>query len=564
MKKIFEYNDFLFENLNELTFKISDRLKLLLNKIEHKIAKKLLEKEYDEERSTVTLIDYDDNDISKFTYSNSNKIYDYIKKNRLSDYERDDIDYVINRNFKNYDSEYVNVNKTTISIGKIINKIFPNEFKVSGDKGNDIESFVNEIKQKRNIDFNRFKIVEGNDIIYWYDDTNYDSRAFDGSSLGHSCMRYSGCYKYINFYAINPVKLVILMSDKEENKIIGRALLWDVIINNDIERQFMDRIYTIYDYDVEIFKDFAKKNGWLYKKHQNMSESEKIVDSKTGEESYINFRTNYNLNKNDYYPYMDTLKYFYMDNLYLSNDDNYSKTESKIYKLESTSGGYEIVGEIFVEYYDRFYSEEDLTWCDLGEEYRLDGDCHFIDSKDVYATDTYCKYNCQFLEWEKKYELNDNIVYLKYYDVYVSIEYIENKENKLKFSSVDEEYYKPNDCKYSEYYETYIVDDDSVVVYTDLNCTEQDIRIKQDDTYFEYINDKEEHILYDNDLEDNFIKIKYKNYYYDIPDEIFILKDDLKKYFKYKNYYYDINKKDDMTGQLKLKLEKKNEKNFKI
>ena len=68
--------------------------------------------------------------------------------------------------------------------------------------------------------------------------------------------------------------MVILYSDDGEikngkyisSRIKGRAILWDAKINNE-NVKFMDRIYTTKDNDVELFKQYAEKNGYWYKKY---------------------------------------------------------------------------------------------------------------------------------------------------------------------------------------------------------------------------------------------------------------------------------------------------------
>ena len=56
--------------------------------------------------------------------------------------------------------------------------------------------------------------------------------------------------------------LVIYKSDDDTDKILGRALLWKLRDG----KRFMDRIYTANDSDVQLFKDYAKENGWYTKR----------------------------------------------------------------------------------------------------------------------------------------------------------------------------------------------------------------------------------------------------------------------------------------------------------
>ena len=66
-------------------------------------------------------------------------------------------------------------------------------------------------------------------------------------------MRYERPIRF-NLYTGNPdkIKLVIL---KEDNKLIGRALLW---ISDD-GKLYLDRPYTRYDEDILLYKMYAEK-----------------------------------------------------------------------------------------------------------------------------------------------------------------------------------------------------------------------------------------------------------------------------------------------------------------
>jgi hypothetical protein len=497
MKKILKFNDFLFENINTnvLSFKLSDRLKDIIKNISHPIALKLLDKHNNNEDSDITIIDYDDNDISKFTYLVSNKLFNELK-DKFNDSDEEIKKYFI----KNYNKTLFKTIKTISSIGKMINKIFPNEFKASGDKGNDIESFANEIKTIRNLlssNLNDFKIVEGDDINHWYYYRNYDSHAPKGSVLGNSCMKHGYCADYLTFYAINPVKLVILMS-KEEGKILGRALLWNVYVDDDKElRQFLDRIYTVYESDIDLFKEFAKRNGWIYKKNQTMFENEIMVDTKKNISKSFLLKTEIGFKRTEKneYPYMDTFKYFYVNDEFLSNSTEINHNLK--YKLEDSEGEYVAIEEIYVEYYKKYIEKNKLQYCQLGNEYRLRNECIFIYSQNKYSTKEFAENNLIYLKWENKYEVQSETFYLKQYDVYVSKRYA---YYNLIFIEKDNTYYKYDDCYYSSYYHDYIYNKNAVLVIINLD-KKTDYRKKDDDTYFEYDN-----TYYDNALKNIILK----------------------------------------------------------
>ena len=203
--------------------------------------------------------------------------------------------------------------RNPVNVGKLARAILKAGGKDFNDK--DIENFVN--LYKSTYDFikdagKRFDIVQGKLIAKWYWHGNYED---GGGTLNNSCMSEVD-EDYFDIYVYNKqVSLVILYDDNgnmdssgkyTSDKIKGRALLWDCKLDG-TNIKFMDRIYTTYDSDVELFKTFAQENGWWYKFTQTMEPDEKL--------------TNGNIKKNgtlecdltsvdfDYYPYLDTLSY---------------------------------------------------------------------------------------------------------------------------------------------------------------------------------------------------------------------------------------------------------------
>jgi hypothetical protein len=160
----------------------------------------------------------------------------------------------------------------------------------------EIEKFVNGYKACYDIlnsQFSKFDIITGDDIAKWYRCENYQSQS---GSLGNSCMR-SKRGSYFDLYSKNPevCSLVILYSNDGKisggkwvsQKIVGRALLWKL----DDGRVFLDRIYTIRDYDIEKYKAYARHQGW-------------ITIGSSGKKKCSLKRVDF-----DYYPYVDTLRF---------------------------------------------------------------------------------------------------------------------------------------------------------------------------------------------------------------------------------------------------------------
>ena len=105
--------------------------------------------------------------------------------------------------------------------------------------------------------FSQFEIVSGDDLGFWYNKKNYLNMK---GSLGGSCQAV-GRLDWLDIYIQNPetVQLIILKSDEDPDKIIGRALLW----NLDDGRKLQDYIYTSKDSDDNLFREYAKEKGWL-------------------------------------------------------------------------------------------------------------------------------------------------------------------------------------------------------------------------------------------------------------------------------------------------------------
>lgn len=483
------FKDFLFDNLFEnkieLTIVLSERLEKLLKKIDHEVSKELLELcDNDVKSDKITLIDYDDDEYNKFSYIIPNKLLDFVynrSKDRFPDKNKsketllknDDEEGKFKRLSRNTKIVWEIENRPSQSIGKVINKIFPGKFDTPKKKHKDdvvrnyIEEFTNlvilERKKEEELPFRNFKIVDGSDINYYYNKDSYES--IEGSSsLARSCMRFEKCDDFIDFYSQNDgVEMVILMSDEVEGTIIGRALLWDIseIDGEKVNRKFLDRIYTLYDSDVNLFKDYAIKNGWLYKKRQISVEDEPIVDP-INDTIVYRIKTTSTFDKSIEYPYLDTLKFYYHEHRFLTN---YEIGGESYYKLESTRGNYEEVIEdnsFWSDYYDRYIYEddEDFVYCEYGDDYRLPGDYYEVGGLPTieYATKEYAEENLVYSEETDMYYLPDDIVWSHYHNSNIpkkeSIMFYTNESSNKPF---DEIYQNPHFIDYTMDDNKYII-----------------------------------------------------------------------------------------------------------
>jgi hypothetical protein len=231
--------------------------------------------------------------------------------------------------------------RNKMKIGRLVRALLRSANITFTDK--DIEDFTNQYKAT--YDFakdalKQFDIVKGNDIAYWYDNDYYVS---GGGTLNNSCMAEVNS-DYFDIYCKNKqVSMVILYSEDGRivdnkyvsNKIRGRAILWDAKLDGE-SITFMDRIYTTQDSDVELFKQYAEKNGWWWKTSQSMDQWEQITDGTTKKLGRI--VVNADNTEFDYYPYMDTMSYLNTDENVITNDSDYEGLDRE---CRSTCGDYD-------------------------------------------------------------------------------------------------------------------------------------------------------------------------------------------------------------------------------
>lgn len=240
--------------------------------------------------------------------------------------------------------------RVPIKLGRFIKKIFTDFAIINFDiKDQEIERFVNLFRSYFTQDESKLLIVSGEEIKKYYLHSNYHrSNGLCLGSLWNSCMRQAERNKYLTLYTDNPEQCKMLVYLDDEGKVRARALLWDNVKSHDSEEtiKFMDRIYTVYDHDVEFFFSWAQKNGYITKAYQN-AKTEMLykVDGKVQQ-----LRLFVNLNKGflSYVPYLDTFKYFNpkLGRYSSSPDFNYS------YVLVQSDGSYEREPEPETEEYD--------------------------------------------------------------------------------------------------------------------------------------------------------------------------------------------------------------------
>jgi len=507
LNKIDSFGEFLFEGKKiSVPFVISERLEGILSQMEHPIAKRIIEESKGITESTeATLIDYDNIDTGKFTYTIPNKFIDALDKITGMPYPPKTFpDKALLPDIMKKNAAIYEMFRTSIKIGRLVNKLYPNEYKASGKDS--IEEFVNKINLIRNRKYDNFEIVEGVDIIKYYNVNNYDPKSLDGSELGNSCMSYELCGEYITFYSENKdVKLLILRSDKDKEKIVGRALLWNLSYVNGkpVDSKFMDRVYFIKNYQKQLFIEHAENNGWYHKESQQSSSDDPIWNPDTNEYKRLNIKTKTTFKESSTgkYPYLDTLKWFYVDEGFLSNTLEY-KEDGKVYFLEDINGDHLLVKDgIWVEYYGEYIDQDDLVWCDYGEDWRKHDDAISLEYLEEYATEQFADEECVQTpngHWVLK---DDAVAYID--------EKGKIKHTSAKYAENHYFYSKKDGIYYEKAVEIYMVDDLEKILNGEIVPTDY-ARKGDDDSYFEYypkgIHTRRYGPLYFNrDLENKFV-----------------------------------------------------------
>jgi len=215
-------------------------------------------------------------------------------------------------------------------IGRVATKLLQKIDKKYSPK--EVEDFVTKFKSSVEIlrdKFSLFELVNGNDITYWYNQIRY---VRGNGTLQNSCMRYDTCEDFFSIYADNKdkVSLLILKSGDDENKITGRALVWKI----DSGETFMDRIYYTKEEESELFKEYAKKNGWLFKVSQSSQYS--LIESPYGTKQLMILKVTLDVDF-EKFPYMDTMRFLFKNKGVISNKEILDNNHYD-HRLDNTDG----------------------------------------------------------------------------------------------------------------------------------------------------------------------------------------------------------------------------------
>ncbi len=188
-------------------------------------------------------------------------------------------------------------------------------FSVFNDK--DIEDFSNRINALMSSK-DEFKIeeVKGEEIKKWYNQDNTSKKPNNYVAFS-SCMSSPSKQHFLDLYSKNPSQVSLLIMKNDNNKLLGRALLWKLSYHENGKKYFMDTVYSADRVIKNMFEQYAKEKGY---------ETEK----KEMEVQLLKYQF-------DDYPYVDTFYYLNKETGQLMNSYRYLKLEREG-KLKDKSG----------------------------------------------------------------------------------------------------------------------------------------------------------------------------------------------------------------------------------
>jgi len=445
------------ESINESIVYFSPKLRGELAKVKHPIAKDILSKEGTNPKEDVTFLDVDSRE-GYVTFKTMKSMLKGIEEDGDGSFVKDTLKRVENDFIKAYSDSYLikfpswNKARNPVKVGKIVNILSPGKWTPG-----DIEKFTDKFKAVQKGETSMvIKVVEGDEIAFWYDEKNYLNK---DSSLGSSCMRYERCKNYFDIYTKNPevCKMVCLLDEDENNqpKLRARALLWKIDSikswkGNPKFEWFMDRQYAISDADVEYLREWAIKEGYAYKSSNSFGGFTGVTFNEE------NFKINMTVQLKDeryrFFPYVDTFRRFNPDEAKLYNDED--KDCEGDWLLNNTSGGYEeITGGVYSEWYGETIPEDEAVWSDHVDSYLYESDAIYIS-----------KGSRMYVGWWP--HDHDSIVLDYWHQDSIHI----------------------NDAYYSEHYGGYILADESVDVvdYVDKNgnCNQEPCWVHENDSCY--------------------------------------------------------------------------------
>lgn len=294
--------------------------------------------------------------------------------------------------YYNYDSSIKNISgslsdikgsmvKSTnvIKPGRFIKDLFGNMFKDS-----DIEKFCTALTAVT-MDMGVFKIqvVKGDDICKWYNISSYNTE--QRGSLQNSCMRYNNLTNQWKFYAVHPKCSMVILT--KADKLYARALLWDLHDGS----QYLDRIYTSDNTQVEILRNWAKKQG--IKKMYNLDDKEweegykscLLVETNLRDKAFIN----------TCFPYTDSFTQLTRDCKYLVYRYDNRRSAGDIDSIFKRIGTIQINRNVEISNYLKTNSKSLISSGKVCVLDALDGNYKEADESECTLVGDYMRYNWQ-------------------------------------------------------------------------------------------------------------------------------------------------------------------------
>lgn len=517
--------DFEFESfINESMVYFSPNFRKQIKKIDSPISQELIDLEGVDIKDDISFIDFDSTP-GMFTFKtmknfkkgfeellriakeyNSPVLSTYLKIGNEFEPTKNLIDGLWISDPTNIDNGQTAItqSRNPFKIGRFINSVFPGKFTAQ-----QIEDFTNKYKALQVSSAEKFIIVEGDEIAHWYKSENYKK---EEHTLGTSCMKNVST-TYFHIYTKNPdvCKMLCLV---ENDLLLGRALLWkpEYIKKTQDKTEvsfewFMDRQYAISDAVIQKFKDYAISQGWAYRRVNSFSEVKGIVYK--GEIFNCDMKVQLKNIKYIQFPFVDTFRKFEPNDSFLINDDDVK--EVGYYLLSSTGGGYSQTGQ-----YDD--DDSDYVWSDYHGE---DINRHYAVWSDTYESYLYIDEAVEIISGSRRYR-----------------DWYPQDASELRWDGWVEEYIHEEDAIYSEEYDYYLLESESVSVVNNIeengDCNEYMYIVhKNDNDFLKY--SKLEGTLWFDTLSEEFDN--YESHVGIMKSVLFIDEDTLNRQFSERIWY---------------------------
>lgn len=229
--------------------------------------------------------------------------------------------------------EWSRTNRQEMKPARLIQKVLAKKHTCK-----EFEDFSNYLKVQI-LDCGEFILVSGEDIPKYYNSDNYIKQE---STLGHSCMKGSGCETFFDIY-VDHAKMLVYINPVLD-KIYARALVWEIE-----DKVYLDRIYYCYDYLKNYYIGYAKERGWYIRNNNSLLETGNTQGWRGPKDDYstVHFpKLTIQLNKiYDNWPYLDSFRYLDLDKQILTTYLSSNNENLKV--LDCTEGWYNSLGEVY-------------------------------------------------------------------------------------------------------------------------------------------------------------------------------------------------------------------------